>query len=88
VLSSKIIFLFDLREYLVGLPRGAEGCLIEEISQKGNQLFGHNFNEKLFRGQLSYFEGISYDEQVEYMLGFEAPDEVIKKALVEFSLGK
>ena len=55
---------------------------------KGNQLFGHNFNEKLFRGQLSYFEGISYDEQVEYMLGFEVPDEVIKKALVEFSLGK
>ncbi|MCR4277522.1 MAG: nucleotidyl transferase AbiEii/AbiGii toxin family protein [Candidatus Berkelbacteria bacterium] len=59
---------------------------IKEISQKGNELFGHNFNEKLFRSQLAYFEGINYDEQVEFMPGLEVPDEIIKKALIDFSL--
>lgn len=59
---------------------------IEEISQKGKQFFEHNFNEKLFRSQLAYLEGINYEEQVEFMPGFEVPDEVIKKALIEFSL--
>ncbi len=59
---------------------------IEEISQKGKQFFEDNFNEKLFRSQLAYFEGINYAEQVVFMPGFKVPDEIIKKALVEFSL--
>ncbi len=61
---------------------------IGEISQKGKQLFEDNFNEKLFRSQLAYFEGINYEEQVEFMPGFKVPDETIKKALVEFSLDR
>ncbi len=61
---------------------------IEEISQKGKQLFEDNFNEKLFRSQLAYFEGINYEERVEFMPGFKVPDEIIKKALIEFSLEK
>ena len=59
---------------------------IEEISQKGKQFFENNFNEKLFRSQLGYFEGINYEEQVEFMPGFKVSDAIIKKALVEFSL--
>lgn len=61
---------------------------IGEISKKGKQLFEDNFNEKLFRSQLAYFEGINYEEQVEFMPGFTVPDEIIKKALVEFSLDR
>ncbi len=59
---------------------------IAEISQQGKKFFAGNFNEKLFRSQLAYFAGIHYEEQVEFMPGFEVPDAIIKKALVEFSL--
>lgn len=63
-----------------------EHITFNDISQKGKQLFGGNFNEKLFRSQLGYFEGISYREPVEFMPGFEVDDATVKKALVEFSL--
>lgn len=59
---------------------------ISQISQKGQEIFGHTFNEKLFRSQLSYFDGINYDEKVEYLPGFEIEDEIIKQKLVDFSL--
>ncbi len=59
---------------------------IAEISQKGQEIFGNAFNEKLFRSQLAYFDGINYDEVVEFMPGFEVPDEEVKKVLTEFSL--
>lgn len=59
---------------------------IEEISHKGKHFFENNFNEKLFRSQLAYFEGINYEEQIEFMPGFAVSDEIIKKALTEFSL--
>jgi len=60
----------------------------EKISRKGKELFGPEFNEKLFRIQLSYFSDVNYDEEVEFLPGFKVSDEKIKKALVEFSLKK
>ncbi len=59
---------------------------VHEVSQKAKQLFSGEFNEKIFRNQLAYFEDINYAEQVEFMPGLEVADETIKKALVEFSL--
>lgn len=59
---------------------------VADISQKGKQLFGGNFNEKLFRSQLSYFEGINYQEAVDFMPGFKVSDVVIKKSLKNFSV--
>jgi hypothetical protein len=59
---------------------------IDEIAKKAKQLFGTMFNEKLFRTQLAYFDDINYDEEVEFMPGFEISDELIKKELIEFSL--
>lgn len=59
---------------------------VGQISEKGKQLFGGNFNEKLFRSQLAYFEGIDYAEQVEFMPGFDIPKEAIKRQLTEFAL--
>lgn len=61
-------------------------CLMQEICKKANQIFGKEFNEKLFRSQLSYFDDINYQEEVIYKKGFETSKETIKKALVEFSL--
>ena len=59
---------------------------IREIAQKGDLIFGYSFDEKLFRSQLSYFEGIDYREAIEFLPGFEVGEEQIKKELIEFSL--
>ena len=59
---------------------------VSEITAKGVEIFGNEFNEKIFRVQLAYFEDIDYSEQVIYKEGFEVNDEIIKKAIVEFSL--
>ena len=59
---------------------------VSEITAKGKEIFGNEFNEKIFRTQLAYFEDIDYSEQVVFKSGFEVDDEIIKKALIEFSL--
>lgn len=59
---------------------------LSEISQKGRDLFGGEFNEKLFRTQLGYFDDINYSEAIEYLPGVAVSDETIKKSLIDFSL--
>ena len=59
---------------------------LSEIVNKGKELFASEFNEKLLRTQLAYFDDINYTEQVEYMPGFEEAEEKIKSKLVELSL--
>ena len=59
---------------------------IGRISEKSREIFGNVFNEKLFRSQLAYFDGINYEEAVKFLPGFEVPDEIIKKKLTEFSI--
>ena len=58
---------------------------VSQISQRSREIFD-GFNEKLFRGQLAYFEGINYEEEVGYLPGFKESDKEVKKALIEFSL--
>jgi hypothetical protein len=59
---------------------------IGRISKKSLEIFGDAFNEKLFRSQLAYFEGINYDEAVKFLPGLEVKDEIIKKKLAELSV--
>jgi Nucleotidyl transferase AbiEii toxin, Type IV TA system len=59
---------------------------VEIISQRAKELYKDLFSEKLFRGQLNYFVGINYDEQMEYMPGFSVPDEEIKAFLTDAAL--
>ncbi len=59
---------------------------VAEITEKGVEVFGNEFNEKIFRVQLAYFKDIDYSEQVIYKDGFVTDDDIIKKALVEYSL--
>ena len=59
---------------------------VSEIAIEGVEIFGNEFNEKMFRTLLAYFEDIDYSEQVIYKKGFAVNDEVIKKAFIEFSL--
>ena len=59
---------------------------INEISKKAAELFADLFSEKLFRGQLNYFEGISFEEQVEFMAGFEVSEKEVKDFLIDAAL--
>ncbi len=59
---------------------------IGNICGKANEIFGSEFNEKLFRSQLAYFEDINCSEAVTFMPGFETNDETVKQALIDFSL--
>jgi hypothetical protein len=59
---------------------------VKDIIKRGHKMFGHEFNEKLFRSQLAYFGDVNYSEEVEYLPSFVVSDKKIKKALVEFSL--
>jgi len=58
----------------------------KEISKRGKECFRSEFNEKLFRIQLTYFNDVNYAEPIEFLPGFEADDEKIKKELIKFSL--
>lgn len=59
---------------------------IEEIIKKAREIFSSEFNEKIFRTQLAYFEDIDYTEKIIYREGFEVNDEIIRNSLVDFSL--
>jgi phosphorylcholine metabolism protein LicD len=59
---------------------------INEIVDKGNQIFGSKFNEKIFKAQLAYFKDINYEETVRYLPGFETSDAKIKRELKKFSV--
>lgn len=58
---------------------------LKEIIDYTKEVFDGRINTKLFASQLSYFDDISYNEQVEYMPGFEVSDDEIKKYLIQAS---
>jgi hypothetical protein len=57
----------------------------KELVEKTTSIFKSEFNEKLFRTQLGYFEDIDYSETVEYIGGFEKTDNEIKEYLEKIS---
>lgn len=59
---------------------------LTKIIFKADELFGSEFNEKLFRVQLSYFKDVDHSEDVLYMPGHETAQEKIEKYLDEISL--
>lgn len=61
---------------------------VGKIIKRAEEIYQDAFNEKLIRGQLSYFKDINYSEKIEFMPGFEVKDEIIKKELIKISLEK
>ncbi len=59
-----------------------------ELITRANDIFGPEFNEKLFREQLAYFKDIDYTEKVDYMPSFQLADDLVKSKLTEISLQK
>lgn len=61
---------------------------IDKIIKKAEQIFGNEFNKKIFRAQLAYFKDIDYSEKIIYMKNCEVSDKTIQKELINFSLTK
>ena len=59
---------------------------IAEISKRAELIYQDLFSEKLFRGQLNYFTGINFEDQVEFIPGFETDETIIKEFLTEAAL--
>lgn len=67
------------------IMKGKGGVL--PVVKKAQQIFGNEFNEKLFRTQLAYFKDIDRSEEVIFMKGCAVKDGAIQKALIEWSVG-
>jgi len=59
---------------------------LTDISKRASEIFGDLFSEKLFRGLISYFKGISFAEPVDFVPGFETDEATIKSFLTEAAL--
>lgn len=59
---------------------------LNEVVAKAKHIFRGEFDEKLFRSQLCYFDDIDYSEQVIYMPGRDVSDMTIKSTLQKISL--
>ena len=59
---------------------------VEEISSRAMVIYGHEFNQRIFREQLAFHKDINYTEGVSFKRGFAVKEEIIRKALIEFSL--
>jgi hypothetical protein len=59
---------------------------ISKVVNRAEKIFGKEFNERIFREQIVYFDDINYDEAVKFLPGFEVSDDEVKQKLVEFSL--
>lgn len=59
---------------------------IQKIVKRGREIFKGEFNERIFREQLAYFDDINYSEDVNFLPGFEVSAEKIKNSLIKFSL--
>jgi hypothetical protein len=60
---------------------------ISVITNRADELFGDHFSEKLFRGQLSFFEDIDYEEEVVY-INKPIDENEIKQFLIEAATEK
>lgn len=59
---------------------------LAEVVELAEQLFGGEFNHKLFREQLAYHQDISYQDEAIMMPGFEVEREMVLKTLIDVSL--
>jgi len=59
---------------------------VMEITAKGVEIFGNEFNEKIFRTQLAYFKDIDMSEQIIYLPGKEISKDEIMRSLTAIAL--
>ena len=59
---------------------------LTEVIQKTEEIFKQEFNSKLFREQLNYYDDVSYQEPVNYKPGFKVSDKEIKETLTQIAI--
>ena len=59
---------------------------LKELIVKAISIYKNEFDEKLFREQLAYYQDLDYSESVEYLPGFDVDDETIRQKLIAVSL--
>ena len=59
---------------------------LKEITDKASEIYGNDFNAKLLRQQLAYFEDIDYKERVIFRSGYEVGEDEVKGFLIEEAL--
>lgn len=59
---------------------------MKQIVKRAKDIFGDEFNERIFREQLGYFDDIDYSEEVVFLLGSEVSQKKIQEDLAELSL--
>lgn len=57
---------------------------LAQISKRAKEWFQGEFNERLFRQQLSYFDDVNYSQTVEYLCA-PVPEDIIKKFLTKIA---
>lgn len=62
------------------------GLSLNQLIQRANKIFADNFNEKIFRSQLAYYDDIDYSESINYLPDFKVSKEEIQKELSKISL--
>jgi len=58
----------------------------KDIVKKTKRIFKGQFNEKLFREQLSYFKDINYSEPIEYLPGRAVSERTVKEELKKIAI--
>lgn len=58
----------------------------DSIVKKAKEIFGNEFNERIFRVQLAYFKDVDYSEEVLYMKGYAVPDATVRRELQRWSV--
>jgi len=81
-----LLTLAAMKAYALGRRAKWKDYVDLYFIRKGKEIFGNEFNEKLFRSQLAYFEDIDYKEEIDYLKGFTVDSKTIQKELVNFSL--
>ncbi|PIT93307.1 MAG: hypothetical protein COU06_00695 [Candidatus Harrisonbacteria bacterium CG10_big_fil_rev_8_21_14_0_10_38_8] len=61
-------------------------CQLTDIEEKSKEIFKREFNQRIFKEQLAYFDDINYSEIVDFLPGFEVSNEEIKSFLLQKSL--
>lgn len=59
---------------------------IKKIMSRCKTIFSNEFNERIFREQLAYFQDINYSEIITFMPEYNVSEKEIKKGLINFSL--
>lgn len=60
---------------------------LTEIVKKAENIFGNEFNEKIFRESLVYFDDIDYSEEVIFASKYKTSDKKIKESLLKLAMG-